>query len=180
MKTAGRLGSQKSMAGMAAALRIGSGIKSYTADVVEAVSARRDLALAAEEEMAVASTATSAHPEVHPEVVAADPGTPLSFALPFSFFSAFLTPSFPTTTGEEATGEKAISLSMKAAEMFGLMDTDGSGAISKEEIATHMNERGYSDEEIASAMSVLDVDGDGKVTLEEFTKGLESAEALRA
>ena len=180
VKTAGRLGSQKSMAGMAAALRIGSGIKSYTADVVEAVSARRDLALAAEEEMAVASTATSAHPEVHPEVVAADPGTPLSFALPFSFFSAFLTPSFPTTTGEEATGEKAISLSMKAAEMFGLMDTDGSGAISKEEIATHMNERGYSDEEIASAMSVLDVDGDGKVTLEEFTKGLESAEALRA
>ena len=69
---------------------------------------------------------------------------------------------------------------MKAAEMFGLMDTDGSGTISKEEIATHMNERGYSDEEIASAMSVLDVDGDGKVTLEEFTKGLESAEALRA
>ena len=183
VKTAGRLGSQKSMAGMAAALRIGGGIKSYTADVVEAVSARRELALAAEEEMAVASTvleepvtATSAHPEVH----AADPGTPLSFALPFSFFSAFLTPSFPTTTGEEATGEKAISLSMKAAEMFGLMDTDGSGAISKEEIATHMNERGYSDEEIASAMSVLDVDGDGKVTLEEFTKGLESAEALRA
>ena len=180
VKTAGRLGSQRSMAGMAAALRIGGGIKSYTADVVEAVSARRELALAAEEEMAVASTATSAHPEVHPEVVAADPGTPLSFALPFSFFSAFLTPSFPTTTGEEATGEKAISLSMKAAEMFGLMDTDGSGAISKEEIATHMNERGYSDEEIASAMSVLDVDGDGKVTLEEFTKGLESAEALRA
>ena len=52
--------------------------------------------------------------------------------------------------------------------------------MSKEELAAHMNERGYTDEEIASAMSVLDVDGDGKVTLVEFTKGLESAEALRA
>ena len=64
--------------------------------------------------------------------------------------------------------------------MFGLVDTDGFGTVSKEELAAHMNERGYSDEEIASAMSVLDVDGDGKVTLVEFTKGLESAEALRA
>jgi hypothetical protein len=189
VKTASRLGSQKSMFVKAAALRIGGGIKSYTADVVEAVSARRELALTAEEETAVASAVPTEEPvaatSAHPEVVAA---VPSSFALPFSFFSAFLTPSVrndtssppATATGEEATGEEAPSSSMKAAEMFGLVDTDGSGTVSKEELAAHMNERGYSDEEIASAMSVLDVDGDGKVTLVEFTKGLESAEALRA
>ena len=193
VKTASRLGSQKSMFVKAAALRIGGGIKSYTADVVEAVSARRELALTAEEETAVASAVPTepvleepvAATSAHPEVVAA---VPSSFALPFSFFSAFLTPSVrndtssppATATGEEATGEEAPSPSMKAAEMFGLVDTDGSGTVSKEELAAHMNERGYTDEEIASAMSVLDVDGDGKVTLVEFTKGLESAEALRA
>jgi hypothetical protein len=193
VKTASRLGSQKSMFVKAAALRIGGGIKSYTADVVEAVSARRELALTAEEETAVASAVPTepvleepvAATSAHPEVVAA---VPSSFALPFSFFSAFLTPSVrndtssppATATGEEATGEEAPSSSMKAAEMFGLVDTDGSGTVSKEELAAHMNERGYTDEEIASAMSVLDVDGDGKVTLVEFTKGLESAEALRA
>ena len=66
---------------------------------------------------------------------------------------------------------------LRAAEIFGLVDTDGSGTVEKEELAAHMKTRGYSDEEIASAMSVLDVDGDGKVTLEEFTKGLESADA---
>jgi hypothetical protein len=188
VKTASRLGSQKSMFVKAAALRIGGGIKSYTADVVEAVSARRELALTAEEETAVASAVPTepvleepvAATSAHPEVVAA---VPSSFALPFSFFSAFLTPSVRNDTSSPpatATGEEAPSPSMKAAEMFGLVDTDGSGTVSKEELAAHMNERGYSDEEIASAMSVLDVDGDGKVTLVEFTKGLESAEALRA
>ena len=188
VKTASRLGSQKSMFVKAAALRIGGGIKSYTADVVEAVSARRELALTAEEETAVASAVPTepvleepvAATSAHPEVVAA---VPSSFALPFSFFSAFLTPSVRNNTSSPpatATGEEAPSPSMKAAEMFGLVDTDGSGTVSKEELAAHMNERGYSDEEIASAMSVLDVDGDGKVTLVEFTKGLESAEALRA
>jgi hypothetical protein len=68
------------------------------------------------------------------------------------------------------------SENLRAAEMFGLVDTDGSGSVEKEELAAHMKTRGYSDEEIASAMNVLDVDGDGKVTLEEFTKGLESAD----
>ena len=187
VKTASRLGSQKSMFVKAAALRIGGGIKSYTADVVEAVSARRELALTAEETAVASAVPTEpvleepvAATSAHPEVVAA---VPSSFALPFSFFSAFLTPSVRNDTSSPpatATGEEAPSPSMKAAEMFGLVDTDGSGTVSKEELAAHMNERGYSDEEIASAMSVLDVDGDGKVTLVEFTKGLESAEALRA
>ena len=59
--------------------------------------------------------------------------------------------------------EAAVKLS--AEDMFRLVDTDGSGHISADEMREHMLLRGYMDDEIDTALKVLDVDGDGQVRL---------------
>jgi len=57
--------------------------------------------------------------------------------------------------------------------MFGLVDSDASGAISQAELAQHMKLRGYDDDEIARAVKSIDTDGDGQISAAEFVAALE-------
>ena len=61
---------------------------------------------------------------------------------------------------------------LAAKEFFNLVDVDKSGTLSKYELKTALLDFGFSDEERDTIFSLVDADGSGSVTLNEFCQGL--------
>lgn len=61
---------------------------------------------------------------------------------------------------------------------FEAIDADGSGFISPDDIRSVVDNAGYSekvsDDQIAEVVGACDADGDGKISFEEFVKGIAS------
>ena len=66
---------------------------------------------------------------------------------------------------------------LNAAEIFSVVDADGSGSVSQDEMRTFMRQRGYDGDEIELMIKRLDTDGDGEISAKEFTEGLAAAES---
>lgn len=68
-------------------------------------------------------------------------------------------------------GDLRQTLLQRAQELFALCDYSGKGYAYKEEIGALGNELPLSPEQLEDVFDTLDADGDGKLTLQEFTDG---------
>ena len=66
----------------------------------------------------------------------------------------------------------------EALEIFNDIDTDGSGTLSLEELSCRLSDEGFEDEEITDLFVLLDVDGDGCISQDEFVKGFQAYQDL--
>ena len=60
---------------------------------------------------------------------------------------------------------------MSAHEIFGRIDKDGNGNVSPDELAVHLLGLGVDEDQVSALFLQLDLNSDGKITLEEFKAG---------
>ena len=63
--------------------------------------------------------------------------------------------------------------------VFSVIDTDGNGSISADELTTHLVSCGYKSEAVAKIFATLDTDGDGELSREELRAGMVNYTPLR-
>lgn len=64
--------------------------------------------------------------------------------------------------------------------VFSVIDIDGDGSISLDELTNHLKTSGYADDAIAKIFARLDVNNDGSISKEEFRDGLIAFSPLRS
>ncbi len=84
--------------------------------------------------------------------------------------SALLDAQSQSSTGSTTTASKSRSAALK--ELFGQIDGDGDGKISKEEFETALGAGGTNLKQADSVFGKLDKDGDGSVSLKELASAL--------
>ena len=68
--------------------------------------------------------------------------------------------------------ESAYCKQEKLIEVFRLLDKDGSGKISKDEIKKALNNEGLREKDVANFIKKFDLDGDGEIDYYEFVNGM--------
>src|SRR6185369_5147707 len=84
--------------------------------------------------------------------------------------SALLDAQSQSSTGSSTTASKSRSAALK--DLFGQIDGDGDGKISKEEFETALGAGGTNLTKADSVFGKLDKDGDGSVSLKELASAL--------
>jgi Ca2+-binding EF-hand superfamily protein len=64
--------------------------------------------------------------------------------------------------------------------IFSIIDSDGSGSISREEMTSHLSDAGYTEEVIDKIFNKLDTNKDSEISKEEFRRGFVIIIALRS
>lgn len=81
----------------------------------------------------------------------------------------------------ETTTESVDQQLRKDADViFAIIDTDGSGEISREEMSNHMSQSGYTQEVIDKIFNKMDTNKDDVISKEEFRRGFVVIAALRS
>lgn len=79
------------------------------------------------------------------------------------------------------TGDVGIERIHKDADtIFSVIDNNGDGSISLEELTNHMKQAGYADDAVSKIFRKLDINNDGGVSQEEFRAGLVQYSPLRS
>mmetsp|Transcript_10705 Transcript_10705/g.15764 ORF Transcript_10705/g.15764 Transcript_10705/m.15764 type:complete len:228 (-) Transcript_10705:68-751(-) len=81
---------------------------------------------------------------------------------------------------EMSTSDVESDIGRDAEMVFSVVDVDGNGFISHQELTNHLTKAGYTSEVIDKIFAKLDVNKDDEVSCEEFTKGLQLMSALRS
>jgi Ca2+-binding EF-hand superfamily protein len=91
--------------------------------------------------------------------------------------------SFPYSMKIRSTsaGDVGIERIHKDADtIFSVIDNNGDGSISLEELTNHMKQAGYADDAVSKIFRKLDINNDGGVSVEEFRAGLVQYSPLRS
>ena len=89
--------------------------------------------------------------------------------------SALLDAQSQSATGSTTTASKSRSAALK--DLFGQIDGDGDGKISKKEFEDALGAGGTNLKQADSVFGKLDKDGDGSVTLKELASALKGGKA---
>jgi len=75
--------------------------------------------------------------------------------------------------------EEEIAIFKDADIIFSLIDVDGNGAVTREEISTHLTASGYTDKVTNQIFTKMDTNKDNEISKEEFRSGMVEIEALQ-
>ena len=86
-----------------------------------------------------------------------------------------------TSSAEELDTENSIdAIHRDAAAIFAVIDVDGSGTISKQELTDHLSVSGYSVSTINKIFAKMDINKDNEISKQEFQGGMVLLNALRS
>lgn len=80
----------------------------------------------------------------------------------------------------EDAANQVLSISHDADVIFSIIDVDGSGSISYDEMIDHLGKAGYTNDVIDKIFNKLDVNNDGMISRTEFKDGIFIMTALRS
>jgi len=82
--------------------------------------------------------------------------------------------------GDDDPDEQEIAVYKDADIIFSLIDVDGNGAASMEEVANHLSKAGYTEKVIKQIFNKMDTNNDNEISREEFRSGMVEIEALQS
>lgn len=75
--------------------------------------------------------------------------------------------------------KELASIYRNADVIFSVIDIDGNGFLSRQELTSHLTTAGYQAKIVNQIFSKMDINSDGKVSREEFRRGMETLPALQ-
>jgi len=85
-----------------------------------------------------------------------------------------------TKTKAETETEAIVALQRDANAIFSIIDTDGDGSITRDELTKHMSKAGYAADAVDKIFNALDANDDGSISRPEFRSGLAKFAKLRS
>lgn len=82
--------------------------------------------------------------------------------------------------GDDDPDEDEIAVFKDADIIFSLIDVDGNGAATMEEVANHLSKAGYTEKVIKQIFNKMDTNNDNEISREEFRSGMVEIEALQS